>query len=103
MDDSWPRLSPRTEIGIKKRRLMSRRCESHQVYRSDPKCRGSIRFAMLIWCFSPTCPARSAVAFIDVALRGHCVERAKFSRNALHGAGADTDFAGHFQNALTGP
>jgi hypothetical protein len=31
------------------------------------------------------------------------VERAKFSRNTLHSAGADTNLAGNFEDALPGP
>ena len=63
---------------------------------------GSIRFAVRIRRFSPISPR--AVAFIDVASRGHgVVERAKFSRNALHGASADSALSGNFQNTLAGP
>ena len=34
---------------------------------------------------------------------GRGVERAKFSRNTLHSAGADAKLAGNFEDALTGP
>jgi hypothetical protein len=34
---------------------------------------------------------------------GRGVERAKFSRNTLHSAGADTKLTGNFQDALAGP
>src|SRR6516165_1900187 len=72
---------------------------SHQPQMSPDR----MRFAVLIRHFSPICPPQGTVAFIDVASRGHGGERAKFSRHALHGAGADAALSGHFKNALAGP
>ena len=39
----------------------------------------------------------------SISSGGRGVERAKFSRNTLHSAGADTNLPSTFQNALSGP
>jgi hypothetical protein len=44
-------------------------------------------------------PARQPICVAS----GGDVERAKFSRNALNGAGANANLSGDFQNALAGP
>jgi len=39
----------------------------------------------------------------SISSGGRGVERAKFSRNTLHSAGADANLAGNFEDALAGP
>src|SRR5262245_28944265 len=39
----------------------------------------------------------------SISSGGRGVERAKFSRNTLHSAGADANLAGNFEDALPGP
>src|SRR6516165_8277725 len=104
MDASWPCPSPRTEIGIKMRQLITGASRIFTSSISQGPKTSPDRYALR--CVSGAFPQypRRAVAFIDVASRGHgVVERAKFSRNALHGAGADSALSGNLNNALAGP
>ena len=49
------------------------------------------------------CEAALVIYGPPVSSGGRGVERAKFSRNTLHSAGADANLAGNFEDALAGP
>ena len=49
------------------------------------------------------CEAALVIYGPSISSGGRGVERAKFSRNTLHSAGADANLAGNFEDALPGP
>src|SRR6516162_10155769 len=49
------------------------------------------------------CEAALVIYGRSISSGGRGVERAKFSRNTLHSAGADANLAGNFEDALPGP
>src|SRR5262249_51696135 len=49
------------------------------------------------------CEAALVIYGLSISSGGRGVERAKFSRNTLHSAGADANLAGNFEDALPGP